>query len=73
MYFKYRKYFLRLLIQVSCLLNVILGGKLNQSFSARNYGWQINSRRNVVRTIDFVFGRTHCQKAWEKWVLNQKK
>jgi len=51
----------------------MLGGKLNQSFSARNYGWQISSKRNVVRTIDFVFGKTHCQKAWEKWVSNQKK
>ena len=27
----------------------------------------------LKQDIDFVFGRTHCQKAWEKWVLNQKK
>ncbi len=50
-----------------------MGGKLHQSFSARNYGWKINSKYNVVRAIDFVFGKTHCQKAWEKWLLNQKR
>lgn len=47
-------YFARIGIALSVLLNVILGGPSNQTFSARNYGWQRAGRHNLVFLIDAV-------------------
>lgn len=48
-------YIYRIGIQLSVLVNVILGGFTNQSFSARNYEWKRNGHLNMVREIDFLF------------------
>ena len=49
------KYFLRVGIAISVLLNVILGGYSNQTFSARNYDWKKRGRPNLVFLIDGIF------------------
>lgn len=48
------KYFSRIGIALSVLTNVILGGPSNQTFSARNWGWKREGRKNFVWLIDGV-------------------
>ena len=70
-YYKLRtiKYVTRVSIALSVLLNVILGGKSNQTFSARNFYWKIQGRYNVVWLIDriFWFDPHHCLNSWVYW------
>jgi hypothetical protein len=68
------KYTHRLRIAISILLNVILGGKSNQTFSARNHDWARNGYPNLEWLIDtiFWFDPHHCQKEWMFWNELQK-
>lgn len=65
------KYFERIGIALSVLLNVILGGRSNQTFSARNYGWKKAGYPNLVWLIDFVFffEANHCLTSWSYWYI----
>ena len=64
-----RKYFLRVGIALSILFNVITGGSSNQTFSARNWQWKKEGRRNLVSVIDrlFWFEENHCLECWVHW------
>jgi hypothetical protein len=70
-YYKLRtiKYVTRVGIALSVLLNVILGGKSNQTFSARNYHWRTKGKLNIVWLIDriFWFDPSHCFNSWVYW------
>lgn len=63
------KYIERIGIALSVLLNVILGGYSNQTFSARNYGWKREGKFNLVWLIDilFWFDPDHCMNSWIYW------
>lgn len=63
------KYPLRIGIQISCLFNVILFGPTNQTFSARNYGWKLEGKFNLVWLIDLIMflDKNHCEKTWLYW------
>jgi len=66
------EYLKRVGIALSVLFNVLLGGYSNQSFSARNYAWKKQGKRNLVSVIDFVFKKVfkddnHCLSAWVYW------
>lgn len=65
-----KKYFVRVGIALSVLLNVILGGYSNQTFSARNYGWLLEGKPNLVFLIDMIFFKeeSHCLNSWAYWV-----
>lgn len=71
---KVLKYFQRIGIAISVLFNVILGGYSNQSFSARNYGWQREGKPNLVWLIDmlFWFDSHHCLNAWSYWIIRKE-
>jgi hypothetical protein len=71
---KIYKYFQRIFIAVSVLLNVILGGYSNQSFSARNYAWKREGKPNIIRLIDLIFwfNPDHCAQAWSYWVVRKE-
>lgn len=56
-------YLSRIGIALSVLLNVILGGYSNQTFSARNYAWQKRGCYNLVWVIDSIY-------YYWLWVLN---
>lgn len=60
------KYFERVGIALSILLNVILGGPSNQTFSARNYRWQMQGKWNLVWLIDglMFWDPDHCFHSW---------
>jgi hypothetical protein len=65
-------YLKRCLIAFSVLLNVLLGGANNQTFSARNYEWQKRNRFNIVFLIDLMIGRGHCLECWVYWKVRKK-
>lgn len=60
----------RICIAISVLINVILGGYSNQTFSARNYCWKSRNLPNLVWLIDFFFylDEDHCKKSYEFWI-----
>jgi len=60
-----RLYLFRVLTAMSVLLNVILGGANNQTFSARNYEWKKKGKLNIV-------GREHCLESWVYWKTRRK-
>lgn len=64
------KYFNRISVAFSILLNCILGGKSNQTFSARNWQRQRDGKLNLVWLLDLIFlKRGHCSDSWIKWTL----
>ena len=65
-------YLVRILIAMSVLTNVILGGRLNQTFSARNWDWKRNNKPNLVRLLDALLGDGHCSRAWAYWKVRRK-
>lgn len=67
------KYIVRVGIALSVLLNVILGGPSNQTFSARNWGWKRNKKPNIVWLIDkfFFLEDHHCMTSWVYWRLRK--
>ena len=60
------KYFERVGIAISILINVILGGPSNQTFSARNYYWKQTGKLSIVWLIDLLifWDRDHCLNSW---------
>lgn len=65
-------YLKRLLIALSVLLNVILGGQNNQTFSARNHQWKKDGKPNISRYIDAVLGEGHCLTCWVYWKVRKE-
>jgi len=65
------KYFKRVFIAFSILINTLLGGKNNQTFSARNWQLKRDNKPNLVYIIDMVFflKTSHCQDSWAKWTI----
>ena len=63
------KYIQRVAIALSILLNVILGGPSNQTFSARNHGWKKAEKYNIVWLIDILvfWDPDHCMMSWLYW------
>lgn len=66
-----KTYLNRILLAFSILINTLLGGSTNQSFSARNWHWKKNGYWNLVWLIDkiFFYEMNHCQESYIKWVI----
>ena len=69
------RYFVRIGSALSVLINVILGGKSNQTLSARQYDLKKRGKFNLVRIIDLVFfwHPQHCLSSWTNWYIIEKK
>jgi len=65
-------YLKRLLTALSVLLNVILMGQNNQTFSARNYQWKKEGKPNIVKFIDVFLGEGHCVECWVYWKVRKQ-
>jgi hypothetical protein len=64
-----KNYLYKVMIALSVLLNVILGGPSNQTFSARNWQWRVEQRINLVWLIDLICNdQEHCEDCWKFWV-----
>jgi hypothetical protein len=63
------QYLERVGIALSVLINVILGGPSNQTFSARNYSRKKQNRFHLVWLIDFLifWDKDHCLHSWLYW------
>ena len=66
-----KAYLFRVGIALSILINVILGGKSNQTFSARNYQRKKDNKPNLVWFIDQVLQKGHCQMCWVNWTVRK--
>lgn len=66
-----KKYFKRIATALSVLLNVILGGANNQTFSARNWEWYRLGKPNAVFIIDYFLGKHHCCECWSYWKVRK--
>ena len=69
-----KNYLNRVFISFSIFINALLGGKTNQTFSARNWDRKRRGKANLVWLIDKIFFLKidHCQEAWIKWtIINQ--
>ena len=68
------KYLNRVGTSLSILLNVLLGGKSNQTLSARQYQRMRDGKPNLVWFIDGVFflEEDHCMESWIKWEIISK-
>lgn len=66
------RYLFRVITVLSVLLNVLLGGSQNQTFSARNWQWKKDKRPNIVWLIDGIFGKYHCSECWVWWKTRRK-
>lgn len=66
------RYFNRIFVALSVLLNVILGGDNNQTFSARNHDWKRRDMPNICAFIDFCLGKGHCLECWVYWKVRKK-
>lgn len=64
-------YVVRVSVALSVLLNVVLGGASNQTFSARNWQWKKDSKFNFVWCIDLVLGSDHCVMSWVYWSVRK--
>ncbi len=72
MYTTGKPYWFRVVTAVSVLINVVLGGSNNQTFSARNWQWKRDKRFNIVWLIDVVLGKGHCCECWVYWKTRRK-
>jgi len=70
---KFIEYIERVSVAISVLLNVILGGSSNQTFSARNYEWKRAGKPHIVPIIDLIFwfDPDHCLQSWTYWVTRK--
>lgn len=66
------RYLNRIFVALSVLLNVILGGDNNQTFSARNHDWKRRDMPNICAFIDLCLGKGHCLECWVYWKVRKK-
>lgn len=64
-----RSYLYRVGVAIDILFNVILGGHVNQTFSARNWHWKKQGKPNLVWLIDMIifWDHPHCMNSWLYW------
>ena len=67
------RYFVRIFLALSVLLNVVIGGPSNQTFSARNWEWKRKGKANLVWLIDALLAKDHCSDSWAYWVIRRDK
>lgn len=66
-----KNYLKRVSIQFSILINVLLGGRLNQTLSATQWQRKRDGKLHLVWLIDRIFYKDieHCMEAWIKWQI----
>jgi hypothetical protein len=65
-----RSYFHRLGVAFSIFVNVLLGGKSNQTFSATQHERMRNRKWHLCWLINFISRNDeHCMESWVKWKI----
>lgn len=65
------QYFYRVGLALSMLLNVVLGGAVGQTFSARQHEAQRQGKKNLSKLIDMLMGEKHCAISWGYWKVRK--
>jgi hypothetical protein len=70
---KILNYFNRVLIALDVLFNVVLGGDINQTYSARSWLLKKQGKPNLVWLIDRVFfwDPSHCMSSYIVWLTGK--
>jgi hypothetical protein len=66
-----KQYFFRVGIALSMLFNVMLGGSIGQTFSARQHEAKRNGKRNLSPFVDAFCGEGHCMRCWAFWKVRK--
>jgi hypothetical protein len=66
-----KQYFFRVGIALSMLFNVLLGGSIGQTFSARQHEAKRNGKRNLSLLVDAFCGESHCMRCWAFWKVRK--
>jgi len=66
-----KSYFYRVGIAFSMLLNVLLGGSIGQTLSARQHEAKRNGKYNLSKPIDVICGKDHCSRCWSYWKVRK--
>lgn len=64
-------YLYKVMIAVSMLVNVIFGGAVGQTLSARQYDLKRNNKFNISSVIDLLCGYGHCSNCWSYWKVRK--
>ena len=64
-------YLYKVMIAVSMLVNVVFGGQIGQTLSARQHGLKRRGKANISCVIDLFCGREHCSRCWSYWKLRR--
>ena len=62
-----KRYLYHVGIALSMLINVIFGGLIGQTLSARQHDLRRSNKMNLSRFIDLFCGDGHCRLCWAYW------
>lgn len=66
-----RNYLHRIMVAASMLINVITGGSIGQTLSARHWDRKRKGKWHLVWLIDGVIGKDHCAQCWAYWKVRR--
>lgn len=66
-----KEYLYKVFLAVSMLINVIFGGSVGQTLSARQHDLRRNNKLNISRVIDLFCGDGHCSQCWSYWKVRK--
>lgn len=66
-----KAYLYRVLLAMSMLLNVLLGGPVGQTFSARQHELRRNGKLHMAPVVDLLCGKHHCKICWAYWKVRK--
>jgi hypothetical protein len=64
-------YLYRVGIALSMFVNVLLGGPIGQTISARQHELQRNGKFSFSKLIDSLCGKDHCMSCWAYWKVRK--
>jgi hypothetical protein len=64
-------YLYRVGIALSMFVNVLLGGPIGQTISARQYDLKRDGKFNFSKQIDILCGEDHCMSCWAYWKVRK--
>lgn len=66
-----KNYLYKVLIALSMLINVILGGVIGQTLSARQHQRRRDKQWHIAWLIDLFCGKGHCILCWASWMVRK--
>ena len=66
-----KSYLYKVLLALSMLINVTLGGAVGQTLSARQHQRRRDKQWHIARLIDLFCGDGHCSQCWSYWKVRK--